>query len=112
MTIAAITTNDAAQAFSALGSEQRLHVLRCLVRAGPDGLAMGALSARAGLAPSTLTHHIQALAAVGLVDQRREGRQMICVAAAFDLVNRLGAYLMAECCADAPENAARHKEHS
>ncbi len=33
----------AAAAFAALGSEQRLNVLRTLVRAGPDGLSIGAL---------------------------------------------------------------------
>ena len=33
----------AAASFAALGSEQRLAVLRALVRAGPDGLAIGLL---------------------------------------------------------------------
>lgn len=108
----AISPSDAALAFAALGSEQRLGVLRSLVRAGPEGLPMGALSDRMGIAPSTLTHHIQALTSAGLVEQTRQGRQMICAAAAFDLVQQLSSYLLAECCADATEPKARHEAHS
>ena len=40
----------AAQAFAALGSEPRLEVIRTLVRAGPQGLAVGALQERLGIA--------------------------------------------------------------
>ena len=39
----------AASAFAALGSEQRLSVLRTLVRAGPDGLSIGELGERTGV---------------------------------------------------------------
>ena len=39
----------AASTFAALGSEQRLHVLRTLVRAGPDGLPIGILGDRCGV---------------------------------------------------------------
>ena len=92
---------DAAQAFAALGSEQRLSVLRVLVRAGPEGLSMGVLSERTGIAASTLTHHIRFLSGARLVSQSKVGRSVICAAASFDIVERLARFLIAECCADA-----------
>ncbi len=51
-----VSLTEAATTFAALGSEQRLHVLRTLVRAGPEGLAIGELGARSGVTGSTLTH--------------------------------------------------------
>ncbi|RMF34582.1 MAG: transcriptional regulator [Alphaproteobacteria bacterium] len=93
---------EAAQAFAALGSEQRLLVLRTLVRAGPEGLAAGALARRTGIAASTLTHHLRFLTQAGLVTQERRGRSVICAAAEFATVERLAGFLIEECCADRP----------
>ena len=93
----------AASTFAALGSEQRLSVLRCLVRAGPGGLSIGALGRRAGVTGSTLTHHMKILAQAGLVTQQRQGRSIICAAVAYDELRALSAFLLRECCADAPE---------
>ncbi|QMU58323.1 MAG: metalloregulator ArsR/SmtB family transcription factor [Boseongicola sp.] len=90
----------AASTFSALGSEQRLAVLRCLVRAGPDGLPIGELGKRTGVTGSTLTHHMKLLSAAGLVRQQREGRRIICIGAAYDQMRALSDYLLNECCAD------------
>ncbi|WP_299689491.1 metalloregulator ArsR/SmtB family transcription factor [uncultured Tateyamaria sp.] len=90
----------AAAAFAALGSEQRLSVLRALVRAGPDGLSIGALGDRTGVTGSTLTHHVKILASAGLVTQARQGRSIICAAVAFDEVRHLSDFLLTECCAD------------
>ena len=92
---------DAAQAFAALGSEQRIGVLRTLVRAGPDGLTMGQLAERTEIGASTLTHHLRFLTGASLVHQTRNGRSIICAAASFDVVHRLATYLVDECCADA-----------
>lgn len=90
----------AASAFAALGSEQRLSVLRTLVRAGPEGLRIGDLGARTGVTGSTLTHHVKILATAGLVTQTRQGRSIICAAVAFDEVRDLSDFLLTECCAD------------
>jgi DNA-binding transcriptional ArsR family regulator len=90
----------AAGAFAALGSEQRLSVLRTLVRAGPEGLSIGDLGARSGVTGSTLTHHMKILATAGLVTQVRQGRSIICAAVAFDEVKSLSTFLLTECCAD------------
>ncbi|MEM0948948.1 MAG: metalloregulator ArsR/SmtB family transcription factor [Pseudomonadota bacterium] len=95
---------ELASAFAALGSEQRLSVLRILMRAGPDGLSIGELGARTGITGSTLTHHMKILAAAGLVSQARQGRTIICVGADYDRVKYLSGFLLSECCADSPES--------
>ena len=91
---------EAASTFAALGSEQRLHVLRTLVRAGPAGLAIGILGERSGVTGSTLTHHMKILSAAGLVQQVKDGRRIICIAAAFERMHELSEFLLKECCAD------------
>lgn len=93
----------AATRFAALGSEQRLGVLRTLVRAGPDGLSMGELGARAGVTGSTLTHHLKILVQADLVTQARQGRHIICSGVAWDEVRALSEFLLKECCADPEE---------
>lgn len=93
----------AASRFAALGSEQRLSVLRTLVRAGPDGLSIGDLGARTGVTGSTLTHHMKILTSAGLVAQVRHGRSIMCAAVAYDELHDLSQFLLTECCADAPQ---------
>ncbi len=98
-----IGLSEAATTFAALGSEQRLLVLRTLVRAGPEGLAIGELGARSGITGSTLTHHMKLLSAAGLVDQVKDGRRIICIAAAFERMKVMSEFLLKECCADSAE---------
>lgn len=96
-----ITIEEAAQAFAALGSEQRLGVLRLLVRAGPAGLSMGDLAERSGIPNSTLTHHLRFLAQAGLVNQEKRGRSIVCSGVAYDMAEALSNYILNNCCADA-----------
>ena len=98
--------NQAASSFAALGSEQRLSVLRVLVRAGPEGLSIGELGERSGVTGSTLTHHMKFLAAAGLVRQMRAGRRIICVGAAYERMQELSKFLLNECCADVVDGGA------
>ncbi|MGZ2258924.1 ArsR/SmtB family transcription factor [Roseobacter sp. A03A-229] len=98
----------AAAQFAALGSEQRLSVLRTLVRAGPEGLSIGELGSRTGVTGSTLTHHMKILASAGLVTQVKQGRSIICAAVAYDDVQALSQFLVNECCAD---SAAPQGDH-
>ena len=91
---------EAAAVFAALGSEQRLAVLRLLVRAGPEGLTIGELGERSGVTGSTLTHHMKVLTAAGLVRQVKDGRRIICIAAAFERMQAVSDFLLKECCAD------------
>lgn len=101
---------EAASTFAALGSEQRLGVLNALVRAGRDGLSIGELGARSGITGSTLTHHLKILTQAGLVRQLRQGRSIICAAAAHDELQALSHYLLSECCADAPSGIETRKD--
>lgn len=93
---------DAAAVFAALGSEVRLSILRALVRAGETGLTVGALQARLALPGSTLSHHLRALTQAGVLEQRREGRTLVC-RARYERIRALAAFLVSECCADAEE---------
>ena len=99
----------AASTFAALGSEQRLGVLRTLVRAGEDGLTIGELGQRSGVTGSTLTHHMKILSQAGLVTQQKQGRSIICAAVAYDELRTLSEFLLRECCAD---SATPHKDHA
>lgn len=103
-----LALTEAAARFAALGSEQRLSVLRTLVRAGPDGLSIGELGERTGVTGSTLTHHMKILASAGLVEQSRQGRSIICAAVAYEAIETLSKFLLTECCADAAHPAKDH----
>ena len=87
-------------ALGALAHEHRLAVYRMLVERGPHGLAAGEIAERMGIAPSSLTFHLQQLRHAGLVTQRRLGRQLI-YAADFAAMNGLVAYLTENCCGNA-----------
>lgn len=103
-----LSIEDAAQAFAALGSEQRLGVLQLLVRAGPEGLSMGALAERSGMGNSTLTHHLRFLVHAGLVEQERRGRSIVCSSVAYDTAAALSNYILTNCCADAAQTEHDH----
>ena len=101
---------DAAKAFAALGSEQRLGVLRALVRSGPEGLSIGELGESTSITGATLTHHVKFLTQAGLVLQTKKGRSIICAAVAYDMIEGLTKFLLSECCADAKSTKHTHKE--
>lgn len=103
-----LTLARAASTFAALGSEQRLAVLRTLVRAGSEGLSIGELGARCGVTGSTLTHHMKLLTQAGLVTQARQGRSIICAAVAYDELRELSEFLLKECCADCTDGEHHH----
>lgn len=93
---------EAASAYAALGSEQRLALLRHLTRAGDDGMSIGALGEATGISGANLTHHLKILTQAGLIKQVKQGRSVICAAADYATFKRLNDFLMAECCADLP----------
>ncbi|WP_372570659.1 ArsR/SmtB family transcription factor [Ruegeria jejuensis] len=95
----------AATGFAAMGSEARLKVLRTLVRAGEAGLTVGEIRDRTGIAPSTLAHHLKFLAAGGVVEQKKMGRNTI-NRACYDQLRNLADFILAECCADDLQKAA------
>ena len=89
------------RALSALAQEHRLAAYRLLVQAGADGLPAGAIAERLGLAASSMSFHLSALAHAGLVTQRRESRH-IHYAANYPAMNALLAYLTENCCGGVP----------
>lgn len=93
-------TSTIASRLEALGNETRLDVYRILVRAGREGLAVGELQQRTGVARSTLSHHLHKLIAVGLVYQEREATTLYCHTN-YDVMQQTIGYLTRECCADA-----------
>jgi DNA-binding transcriptional ArsR family regulator len=92
-------------ALGALAHEHRLAIYRRPVERGLQGLPAGAIAERAGLAPSSLTFHLQALQRAGLIAQRREGRQLI-YGADYDAMDSLIGYLTENCCADRDQACA------
>ncbi len=110
MTDGFLDQDAAAARFAALGAPQRLAVMQALVAAGPEGLSAGALAERVGLGGSTLHHHLRALVQSGLVEQWREGRNILS-RARFEEIRVLSDYLLLNCCAEAPQSAS-HTEHA
>jgi DNA-binding transcriptional ArsR family regulator len=90
---------EVAQGFAALGSEARLQVVLTLVRAGTDGLTIGEIQSRTGMAASTLAHHLKFLASAGLIAQEKQGRAVI-NRPCFPRLETLAGYILNQCCAD------------
>ena len=95
----------ASRQLEALGNPVRLSVYRLLVRAGAEGLPVGAVQDRLGVAASTLSHHLKRLVEAGLVTQERQGTTLLC-RAHFPAMSALIGYLSDECCADGNATAA------
>ncbi len=88
---------DAVRSLAALAQEIRLRVFRALVVAGNEGLTPGSLSEQLGVAPNTLSFHLKELVHAGLVNQERQGRNLI-YRASFSTMNELLRYLTENCC--------------
>jgi ArsR family transcriptional regulator, arsenate/arsenite/antimonite-responsive transcriptional repressor len=97
-------TKHAVGALGALAHEHRLGIYRLLVEQGPEGLAAGAIGDAVGLAPSSLTFHLQNLHRAGLIVQRRESRSLI-YSVDFDAMNDLVGYLTENCCAGSSDSS-------
>jgi DNA-binding transcriptional ArsR family regulator len=90
---------EAAKQLEALRNPTRLEVYRALVRAGDDGLPVGRLQEKLGLAASTLSHHLHRLILTGLVTQERPVTTLI-RRAPYPAMNSLVGFLVDECCVD------------
>jgi DNA-binding transcriptional ArsR family regulator len=98
-------TKHAVEALGALAHEHRLGIYRLLVEQGPAGLSAGAIAESIGLAPSSLTFHLQNLHRAGLIVQRRESRSLL-YSVDFGAMNGLVGYLTENCCARSGESCA------
>jgi DNA-binding transcriptional ArsR family regulator len=82
---------------AALAHPIRLQVFRALVVVGSDGLTPGSVATALELAPATLSFHLKELLHAGLVDQERDGRNLI-YRANYTNMNEVLTYLTANCC--------------
>ncbi len=90
-------TETALSILSALAQEARLAIFRLLIEQGPDGLTVGAIRDRLGLANATLSFHLKELTQAGLIHRRPSGRH-IYYAPDIDSMNALIDYLTKNCC--------------
>jgi ArsR family transcriptional regulator, arsenate/arsenite/antimonite-responsive transcriptional repressor len=86
-----------ADMFAAIGSEQRLRILRLLLSAHPDGLVVGEIQGELGMSAANLSHHLDKLRNEGLIEVTREGTFMRYRANTAVLQEML-EFLYAECC--------------
>lgn len=91
--------DTAALILSKIGNPTRLKIVRLLVRAGEQGMPVGAIQKKLGIPGSTLTHHISHLKSAGLIRQEREQATLVCKME-YQRLNHLVAYLTEECCVD------------
>lgn len=84
-------------AFSSLGQQTRLSILRLLVSVAPEGIAVSDLALRMKCPQNTMSGHLAIMARAQLVRGERRGRTVIYAA---DLigVRWLIEYLLTDCC--------------
>jgi DNA-binding transcriptional ArsR family regulator len=95
--------DDAAiSALTALAHGDRLAAFRLLVRAGPQGLASGAIAESLSVPPTRMSFHLATLERGGLLWSRREGRHIL-YGADYDRMRDLLGFLTEDCCGGRPE---------
>ncbi|HEX6546970.1 MAG TPA: metalloregulator ArsR/SmtB family transcription factor [Bryobacteraceae bacterium] len=86
-----------ANMFAAIGTDSRLRIMRLLLAAHPDGMVVSEIGSALGIAPSTMSHHLEKLKHEGLVKVRREGT-FLWYSASTEALQELLGFLYAECC--------------
>lgn len=86
-----------ADRFSALGAEPRLQIMRTLLASHPTGMIAGEVQDELEIPASTLSHHLEKLKQVGLVNVRREGT-FLWYSANTDALREVLGFLYDECC--------------
>ncbi|MCH8106533.1 MAG: helix-turn-helix transcriptional regulator [Proteobacteria bacterium] len=89
----------AALILSKIGNPTRLRIVRLLVRAGDQGLPVGAIQKKLKIPGSTLTHHITHLKNAQVIRQERQQATLVCKME-YGQLAKLVEYLTEECCAD------------
>lgn len=83
--------------FSALGQVSRLQIVRLLLAAYPKGLPAGEIQKELGISAPTLSHHLDKLRQVGVLQMEKD-RQWIWYSVRSETLQQLMAFLYAECC--------------
>lgn len=86
-----------AEIFAALGQVSRLQIVRLLLAAYPKGLPAGVIQKELGISAPTLSHHLDKLRQVGVL-QTEKDRQWIWYSVRSEALQQLMAFLYAECC--------------
>ncbi len=89
----------AAHILSKIGNPTRLKIVRLLVRAGEQGMTVGAIQKKLSIPGSTLTHHILNLKNANVIRQERQKASLYCIVE-YRQLNKLVEYLTEECCID------------
>lgn len=97
--------DTAIEALAALAQSSRMEIFKLLVRAGPDGLQVGEIGRRLNIVPSTLSGHLGVLKRSGLLQAKRDRRE-IHYSANLEVVNDLTRFLLADCCEGRVENCS------
>lgn len=92
-----LLVSRSADRFAALGAEPRLQILRMLLSAHPTGMVAGEIQEELEIPNSTLSHHLDKLRQVGLLEVRRAGTFLWYTANTAALQEVLG-FLYEECC--------------
>jgi DNA-binding transcriptional ArsR family regulator len=88
---------NAIDAFASLAQETRLQVFRLLIEYGQTGTPAGTLSERLKIPQNTLSFHLSHLSRAGLINSKRDGKQII-YSANCDSIEALILYLKENCC--------------
>lgn len=91
------SVEEIAATFAALGQASRLNIVRLLLSAYPKGLPAGEIQRELGITASTLSHHLDKLRQVGIV-QAEKDRQWIWYSVQSDTLRHLIDFLFEECC--------------
>lgn len=89
-------------ALAALASESRLAAYRLLVKRGPNGYTPTELSERLGVPAPTLSFHLKELVHAGLLECRREGRNLY-YSTNLEHMRAVMSFLTENCCSLADE---------
>lgn len=96
-------------AFAALSQNTRLNAFLMLVEYAPEGLPAGKLAEKLDVPCNTLSTHLRSLQDAGLVDSRRDSRQII-YRARVDQIDALATFLMKRCCGGNGKKCAQKRK--
>ncbi|MGK7890000.1 MAG: ArsR/SmtB family transcription factor [Leptolyngbyaceae cyanobacterium] len=91
------TVQTIAATFAALGQPSRLKIVRLLLTAHPQGLPAGDIQKELDISASTLSHHLDKLRKVGIIDDVKD-RQWIWYSVRAETLKDLMDFLFDECC--------------
>jgi len=82
-----------------LGHKTRLAVYKFIMKYGSVGVTVGEIGLQLSIAPSTLNFHLNRLVDAGIINQKKNGREVHCFANISNL-NKAINLLTSECCSE------------